>query len=96
MDSKNSMNITDNILASCRMYDFAMRGIIGGSISVIGIVCYIVSLIVLHQSVIKTPTTYQLQWLAFVDTIFLVLCFFCENVPYVNALDFTLIICIGE
>ena len=44
MDSKNSMNITDNILASCRMYNFVMRGIIGGSVSVVGIVCNIGSL----------------------------------------------------
>ena len=57
------------------MYNFVMRGIIGGSISVIGIVCNIGSLIVFHHGVIKTPTTYQLWWLAIVDTIFLVLWF---------------------
>ena len=50
-----------------------MGGIIGGSICVIGIVCNIGSLIVFRHGVIKTSTTYLLQWLAFVDTILLVL-----------------------
>ena len=60
---------------SCDAYDFVMQGIIGGLVSVIGIVCNIVSLVVFHHSVIKTPTTYQLRWLARVDTVFLVLSF---------------------
>ena len=59
----------------CDMYNFVMDGIVGGVLSIIGIVCNIGSLIVFRHRVIKTPTTYQLQWLALVDTIFLVLYF---------------------
>ena len=66
----------------CNMYSFVMQGIIGGFISVIGIVCNIGSLVVFHHSVIKTPTTYQMRWLARVDTVFLVLCFIYENFFY--------------
>ena len=64
---------TDNKQTSCDLYDFVMKGIIGGVISVIGIVCNIGSVVMFRHRVIKTPTTYQLQWLALVDTIFLVL-----------------------
>ena len=74
--------------AGCDMYNFVMGGIIGGSVSGIGIVCNIVSLIVFRHGVIKTPTTYQLQCLALVDTVFLVLCFICINlVPIINYLQ---------
>ena len=54
----------------CDMYDFVMKGIVGGVLSVIGIVCNIGSF---RHRVIKTPTTYQLRWLAVVDTMLLVL-----------------------
>ena len=72
----------DNTQTSCEMYDFVTKGIIGGSISIIGIVCNIGSLVVFRHRVIKTPTTYQLQWLALVDTIFLVLYFVCVTSFY--------------
>ena len=65
--------------ASCKMYTFVMTGIIGGVLSITGILCNIGSLIVFRHGMIKTPTIYQLQWLALVDTIFLVLCFVCVN-----------------
>ena len=57
----------------CDMYNFVMNGIVCGVISVIGMVCNIGSVVGFRHRVIKTPTTYQLQWLALVDTIFLVL-----------------------
>ena len=60
-----------------------MPGITGGSISIIGIVFYIGSLILFHRHVIKTPTTYLLQWLARVDIILLVLYFFYVTLFYV-------------
>ena len=59
----------------CDMYNFVMTGIISGVFSIIGIVCNISSFVVFRYRVIKTPTTYQLQWLAVVDTIFLLLYF---------------------
>ena len=75
---------TDNKQASCERYNFVMRGIVGGYISVIGIVCNIASLIVFRHGVIKTPTINQLQWLAFVDTILLVLYFVPVAMFYVK------------
>ena len=64
---------TDNKQTRCVMYNFVMPGIIGGSINIIGLVCNIGSLVLFRRHVIKTPTTYQLKWLACVDTILLVL-----------------------
>ena len=73
------------LVNQCKLYNFVMPGIIGGFICVIGIVCNIGSLVVFHHSVIKTPTTYQLRWLARVDTVYLVLCFiFAEFALYDN------------
>ena len=88
MDSNNNMNSTstDNKQASCKMYYFVMPGIIGLVFTITGIVCNIGSLLVFRHRVVKTPTTYQLQWLALMDTIFLVLCFVCENLAYINFL----------
>ena len=65
------------------MYAFVMSGVIGEHISVIGIVCNIGSVIVFRHGVIKTSTTYQLHWLALVDTIFLVMCFICQNLYHI-------------
>ena len=75
MDSNHSMNSTDDEQASCNMYIYVMQGIVGGVLSVIGIVCNIGSFVVFRHHVIKTPTTNQLQWLALVDTILLILYF---------------------
>ena len=67
----------------CDMYDFVMKGIIGGVLSIVGIVCNIGSLIVFRHCIIKTPTTYLLHCLALVDTIFLVLYIVWTNLSYI-------------
>ena len=67
----------------CDMYDFVMHGIVGGVLSIVGIICSIGSLTVFRHRIIKTPTTYLLHCLALVDTIFLVLCFVWTNLSYI-------------
>ena len=58
---------------NCRAYKFVMRSVIGGSISIAGIICNCITLHMFLRGIVKTPTTYQLQWLAAVDTVFLIL-----------------------
>ena len=69
----DAQTFCENQRSSCDMYNYAMQGMIGGSISIIGIVCNVGSLIKFFPGVVKSPTIYQLQWLAVVDTILLVL-----------------------
>ena len=74
----------ENQWASCGMYNYVMAGMIGGSISIIGIVCNIGSLIKFFPRVVKSPTIYQLRWLAVVDAISLAL-----YVVYVTLIQIT-------
>ena len=50
-----------------------MPGIVGGVLSIIGIVCNIGWVIAFCRGVVRTPTIYLLRCLAVVDTISLVL-----------------------
>ena len=69
----NMENQTVNIdLESCHVYMFVMVTIIGGCICLIGLVCNMISLYALCGGVVQAATSYQLVWLAVVDSILLV------------------------
>ena len=73
----------ENQQAGCDLYNYIVPGIVGGVLSIIGIVCNVTSLIVFCRGVVQTPTIYQLQWLALVDTIFLTLYFVYVAMYYI-------------
>ena len=56
----------------CYMYKFVMFAIVGGCICLVGLVCNVISIYAFRSGVVKTPTSYQLIWLAVVDSIYLV------------------------
>ena len=58
---------------NCNAYHFAMHSVLGGIISIAGIICNCITLHMFCRGIVKTSTTYQLQWLAAIDTIFLIL-----------------------
>ena len=58
---------------ACRYYNFVMVSIVGGVVCLIGLVCNSISLCTFCRGKVKTPTSYQFQWLAGVDSLVLVL-----------------------
>ena len=64
---------TDDKTTACEYYDLVMVSIVGGIVCLIGLVCNLISLCTFCRGKVKTPTSYQFQWLAGVDSLFLVL-----------------------
>ena len=56
---------------SCGRYMSMMRAVVSPIIGIIGLIGNSISLSMFCQGVVKTPTTYQLQWLAAVDITFI-------------------------
>ena len=57
---------------SCDLYESIMRAVVITILCIIGLIGNSISLVMFCQGLVNTPTTYQLQWLAFVDITFLV------------------------
>ena len=57
---------------SCALYISIMRAVVQTIICIIGLIGNSISLVMFCRGLVDTPTTYQLQWLAFVDITFLV------------------------
>ena len=60
------------LFESCDLYKSIMRAVVQTIISIIGLIGNSISLVMFCSGLVDTPTTYQLQWLAFVDITFLV------------------------
>ena len=56
---------------SCDVYVFVMITIVGGCICLIGLICNLISLYSFCRGVVYTATSYQLIWLAVVDSVYL-------------------------
>ena len=65
--------ITDAKATGCIYYNLVMFSIVGGVVCLIGLVCNLTSLCMFCRGIVKVPTSYQLQWLAVVDSLLLVL-----------------------
>ena len=59
------------VIKSCNMYDLVVKTLIQTSIFIIGFISNLISLTIFSCGVVKTSMTYQLQWLAAVDTAYL-------------------------
>ena len=59
----------------CYMYLFVMVSVVGGCVCLTGIICNVMSLYTFWRGVVQTVTSYQLIWLAVVDTILLLVWF---------------------
>ena len=57
---------------SCDLYESIMSAVVPTIICVIGLIGNSISLVMFCRGFVDTPTTYQLQWLAFVDVTYLV------------------------
>ena len=57
---------------SCDLYRSNMKAMVPTIICIIGLIGNSISLVMFSGGLVDGPTTYQLQWLAFVDIIFLV------------------------
>ena len=68
----DSENHTDLLPISpsntCDLYNFVIDSVCIGSICIIGTICNLISLYIFGRGIVKTSTTYQLVWLAIVDT----------------------------
>ena len=64
---------TDDKTTACRYYNFVMVSVVGGIVCLIGLVCNLISLCTFCRGKVKTPTSYQFQWLTLVDSLLLVL-----------------------
>ena len=62
----------------CLMYQFVMLTIVGGCICLIGLICNLISLYSFCRGVVSTATSYQLIWLAVVDSVYLFAWFVCH------------------
>ena len=60
------------VVKSCNMYDLVMNSLVFTSICIIGFISNLISLNIFSRGLVKTSTTYQLQWLAAIDTACLV------------------------
>ena len=60
------------VIKSCNMFDLVMNSLISTIICIIGFISNVISLIIFSHGLVKTSTTYQLQWLAAIDTVNLV------------------------
>ena len=58
-------------MEACIMYGFVMLTIVGGCICLIGLICNLISLYSFCRGVVSTATSYQLIWLAVVDSVYL-------------------------
>ena len=56
------------VIKSCNMFDLVMNSLISTIICIIGFISNLISLIIFSHGLVKTSTTYQLQWLAAIDT----------------------------
>ena len=60
------------LFESCDLYRSIMKAVVQTIICIIGLIGNSISLAMFSSGLVDTPTTYQLQWLAFVDVTFLV------------------------
>ena len=67
------------LFESCVLYKSIMRAVVRTIICIIGLFSNSISLSMFCRGFVKTPTTYQLQWLAFVDITFLVTYWFART-----------------
>ena len=56
---------------SCDLYESIMGAVVSTIICIIGLIGNSISLVTFCRGFVDTPTTYQLQWLAFVDVTYL-------------------------
>ena len=68
---------------SCDSYEPTMRAVVSTIICIIGLIGNSISLVMFCRGFVDIPTTYQLQWLAFVDITFLVTYWFTRTLYYV-------------
>ena len=68
-----------SLLESCDLYESIMGIVVPTIICTIGLIGNSISLVMFCRGLVKTPTTYQLQWLAFVDITFLVTSWFVDT-----------------
>ena len=61
-----------SLFESCDLYESIMRAVVSTIIYIIGLIGNLISLVMFCRGFVDTPTTYQLQWLAFVDVTYLV------------------------
>ena len=59
------------VIKSCNMYDLVVMSLIQTSIFIIGFISNLISLTISSFGLVKTSMTYQLQWLAAIDTAYL-------------------------
>ena len=64
---------------SCGLYESIMRAVVPTIICIIGVIGNSISLVMFCRGFVDNPTTYQLQWLAFVDITYLVTRWFAWN-----------------
>ena len=67
---------------SCRMYYFVMFTVVGSCICLIGLICNVISLYTFCRGVVQTATSYQVIWLAVVDSLLLLGWFACIALRY--------------
>ena len=58
-------------MEACWMYMFVMWTIVGGCICLTGLICNLIALYSFCRGVVSTATSYQLIWLAVVDSVYL-------------------------
>ena len=94
-----------SLLKNCDLYESIIRAVVSTIICVIGLIGNSIALSMFCQRVVKTPTTYQLQWLAVVDITFIVTQWIAFNLkhvmfyanvtsyPYLGGIDSVLQVC---